>query len=147
MQTSFISTFERATSDDRTYFDRLAKIYEANDYEDEPSLEYLAVLLMSVIDGLEGRITRFVDNVHNIIDHAIPVAMSASSGVDELGEIALVGRDPTSFEYIRICILIANHHIDAKNYTAARQWLNRLDGSSLSQIQSRIVERFKGLCE
>ena len=38
LQSSFVATIDRGITNDLTFIDRLAKIYDANDFRDEPWL-------------------------------------------------------------------------------------------------------------
>ncbi len=87
LQTHFLSGINAAPNDPETIF-KQKEVYEANSFRQEPWLEYVAVLLLSVADGLEKRASRLFEELQNVIDNAFRVALKENCHADLLAEMA-----------------------------------------------------------
>jgi hypothetical protein len=146
LQSNFLCAHPRAP-DDLTDVQERTKIYEANSYRSEPWPEFIAAALLAVVDGLDKRDGALVDRSRNFLRCALDVSMEESCGVDALAEMVIAGREATDQGFIMTCIYVAKHHLEWKDPSAARKWLDRLEGSSLGGIFLKTVENISRECQ
>jgi hypothetical protein len=146
LQSNFLRAHRTAANDLLDIQER-TKIYEANSYRDEPWPEYLAVLLLSVIGGLDKRGKAIVDCCQAILDSALDVAMEENCGVDVIADMAVAGLEPTDHRFIVTCICVAKHHLEWKAPSAARKWFDLMEHSKLDGIFLKTVDNIKEQCQ